>query len=202
MDSWVPWTITRNFIRAFCPTLIILISLDMWRNLGHEGPAKLSAILADAVALCVVLAMRLATPFSACEELKILLHRLWGAAWMISTLEALEIFFKPSIHNFHQGLILICGWAFCMDMGRVCGIPAAQARKWLGGLGIVILCAAVIFWGTIRILLQLWRGMFYGTGGVIDFGTILLLAILIGFLIRHGLSRQSTPEIQQLGLDR
>jgi len=202
MDSWEPWTITRNFIRAFCPTLIILISLDMWRNLGHEGPAKLSAILADAVALCVVLAMRFAPPFSACQELKILLRHLWGAAWMISTFEALEIFFNPSIHNFHQGLILICGWAFCMDMGRVCGIPAAQARKWLGGLGIVILCAAVILWGTIQMLLQLWRVMAYGREGLIDFGSIFLLAILIGFLIRSKLNRQPTPEIEELGLDR
>ena len=46
----MPWTVMRNFIRAFCPTLILVINWDLWRNLGRAEPAKQWAIMTDAVA--------------------------------------------------------------------------------------------------------------------------------------------------------
>lgn len=71
MDSWMPWTITRNFIRAFCPTLSLLIAWDIWRDLGHASAMQRQTLLIDAIALCAILAIRLQPPLAlAWEQLK------------------------------------------------------------------------------------------------------------------------------------
>ena len=71
MDSWMPWTITRNFIRAFFPTLSLLIAWDIWRNLGHASAMQRQTLLIDAIALCAILAIRLQPPLApAWEQLK------------------------------------------------------------------------------------------------------------------------------------
>ena len=43
----MPWRITRNFIRAFCPTLIVLFLYDLLRNLNHSSATRQLGLFAD-----------------------------------------------------------------------------------------------------------------------------------------------------------
>lgn len=130
MDSWMPWTISCNFIRAFCPTLILVINWDLWRNVGHAGPAKQWAIMTDAVAFGVVLAIRLSPPLAGIrEQLKSLFHAPW-VGWFVIGLVLSPLLF-PGImpHDFQHELLPVAGYAFCADMARICKIDYEQSKR-------------------------------------------------------------------------
>jgi hypothetical protein len=202
MDSWMPWTVMRNFIRAFCPTLILVINWDLWRNLGRAEPAKQWAIMTDAVAFGVVLAIRLSPPLAGMgEQLKSLFQAPW-VGWFVIGLVLGPLLF-PGImpHDFQHKLLPVAGYAFCGDIARVCKIDYEQSKRSLR----FIYTAYGIFAGfasqVISYVEQIREGTFPWRDAL-SLTAFLLLLIAISAFKWWGEWDGPISHIQELGLNR
>jgi len=145
MDSWMPWVITRNFIRAFFPTLVLVITWNLCRNLLYLKSARTWAVTTDLVALCVVIAIRLAPPLApALEQLKYVVdkQRLGLAAIFIALIS-----FKLELVGLDP-LLLVGGCVFCNDLSRLRRSSLPKARQLAGDFsdlaGFIILFVAAL----------------------------------------------------------
>ena len=202
MDPWMPWTITCNFIRTFCPTLILVINWDLWRNVGHVGPAKQWAIMTDAVAFGVVLAIRLSPPLAGMrEQLKSLFHAPW-VGWFVVGM-VLAPLLSPGImpHDFQHKLLPVAGYAFCGDMARVCKIDYEQSRRSISliyiSYGIVVGFASQV----VSYAEQIREGTFPWSDALF-LAMFLLVLISISAFKWWGAWNGPIPHIQELGLNR
>jgi hypothetical protein len=116
----MPWRIARNFIRAFCPTLIVLLLYDLLRNLNHSSPMRQLGLFADMVALGVVLFIKVAPPFGGMR--KEFAHLFGWSFEMIYRLGYVGTFLFGNLWhiNLQKGLLLAAGYAFFADMAKVC----------------------------------------------------------------------------------
>lgn len=116
----MPWRVARNFIRAFCPTLIVLLLYDFLRNLNHSSATRQLGLFADTVALGVVVFIKLAAPF---RGLRKEFAYLFGWSFqMIYRLGYVGAFLFGNLWgiNVQKGLLLAAGYAFFGDMAKVC----------------------------------------------------------------------------------
>jgi hypothetical protein len=116
----MPWRIARNFIRAFCSTLIVLLLYDLLRNLNHSSPTRQLGLFADAVALGVVVFVKVAPPFGGMRKE---FAYLFGWSFkMIYRLGCVGAFLFGNLWdiNLQKGLLLAAGYAFFADMAKVC----------------------------------------------------------------------------------
>ncbi len=202
MDSWMPWRIACNFIRAFCPTLILVINWDLWRNLGHAGPSKQWAIMTDAIAFGVVLVIRLSPPLTGMrEQLKSLFDAPW-VGWFVIGLVLAPLLFPGIVpHDFRHKLSLLAGYAFCADMARVCKIDYEQSRRSIkfiyAAYGIIAGFASQV----ISYAAQIWEGTFPWREALF-LAMFLLVLIAISAFKWWGEWDGPLPHIQELGLNR
>src|SRR5437868_4426886 len=116
----MPWRITRNFIRAFCPTLIVLFLYDLLRNLNHSSPTRQLGLFADTLALGVVVFMKLAAPFGGMrKEFAYLFGWSFEMIYRLGYVGAFLFGNRWDI-NLQKGLLLAAGYAFFADMAKVC----------------------------------------------------------------------------------
>jgi hypothetical protein len=198
----MPWIITCNFIRAFCPTLILVINWDLWRNLDHAGPAKQWAIMTDAVAFGVVLAIRLSPPLTGIrEQLKSLFHAPWVGWFVIGLLLAPLLFPETMSHGFWEELLPVAGYAFCADMARVCKIDYEQSKRSIRFIytayGIIAGFASQV----VSYAAQIWEGTFPWRDALF-LAMFLLVLISISAFKWWGEWNGPIPHIQELGLNR
>lgn len=203
MDSWMPWKITCNFIRAFFPTLSLLIAWDIWRNLGHASAMQRQTLFIDAIALCVILAIRLQPPLApAWEQLK------YPFAWkqlkypfrlsLICTLGVgplLMVFLDP-LFSPMEGLLTVVGYIFYCDLSRSCKISLEDAAKHVYLVYAIVGGSGWIVWSIVSALREMdtfpWRDAL--------FLPIFLLAI--SAFHWWGKWGEPLPHIQELGLNR
>jgi hypothetical protein len=122
--DWLPWRFARSFVRAFCPTLIVLLSWDLWRNLGHASAARPWAVTTDVLALGAVLALRLASPLApALAQLQYFVplssDGLYRLLILLASL-ALDIITHSS---FLDPWLLVAAYALSVDVSRVRKVP-------------------------------------------------------------------------------
>jgi hypothetical protein len=198
----MPWTITRNFICAFCPTLMLLIGLDMWRNMHHAGPGNQWAIVTDAIAFIFVLAIRLSPPMAGMgEQLKSLFRAPWVGWFVVGWVPASLLFPGIMPHDFRHGLSLVAGYAFCGDLCRVCKIDYEQSRRSVSffcttyGIIAGFVSQAVSYSAQIQEDTFPWRDASY-------LAVLLLVLIAISAFKWWGEWGTPLPHIQELGLNR
>jgi len=123
MNSFAPWRIARNFVRAFFPTLILLLSWDLWRRLKHVAPATRLALMTDAIALGIVLFIRLTSPLKQTRKQLKYFFRLSDNSFVAaSIIFPFVISFKPTSANRQDALLLLVVCALFADIVRVCKI--------------------------------------------------------------------------------
>jgi hypothetical protein len=181
MDSWMPWTITRNCVRAFFPTLALCIVWDLWRNLNHAAGARQAAVLIDTVALCVVIAFRLAPPFTpAWEQLKYLFR--WSWIGLIS----LCVLLMPLLpYKWHTSaldrLLFVIAYVFYSDLSRVC---KTSYEKVEGHVNFVYKAAAAAGWvisGIVSSVREMTEGTFPWRDALSLSVVLLVLGTIVAF---------------------
>jgi hypothetical protein len=216
MDSWMPWTITCNFIRGFFPTLMLVISWDLWRNVNHPPATRRLAVLVDIMALGAVSAIRLTPPLApAREQLKYFFRGSWigftglcALAWIGFTgLGALA--WSWLFDEFHatllDGLLAAVAYAFYNDLSRVCKISREDAEHYGNFVYRAVGIAAWLTLGMVS-LLKLGHGALsqgvFSRRYALTMGVLLPVLIAIAVFRWRGRWRNSAPEIQELGLNR
>jgi hypothetical protein len=158
MDDWMPWKITRNFVRAFFPTLALAICWDLWRNLHYSMAAKQLAVMVDVTALAIILVVRLSPPWaSARNQLHYIFNRSW-TSWMVLGLVMLAFLFPG--HASPDGLVWVLGYAFYADLSRVCRTDVEDAMrtiKWIYGIIAGVASQAVFYLEQMREGAFPWR---------------------------------------------
>jgi len=144
----MPWRVARNFIRAFCPTLILLLLYDLLRNLKHPSPTRALGLFADVLALGIVVFMKLAPPFGGMR--KEFGYLFQGAFRGIGWLGIFLLFNNLSDVNPQKVLLLAAGYAFYADMAKVCKTSLKDAQRIVSGF--VVVCGMVSFF-----VYGLWR---------------------------------------------
>jgi hypothetical protein len=197
MDSWMPWTVTRNFIRAFCPTLSLLIAWDIWRNLGHASAMQRQTLLIDAIALCAIFAIRLQPPLApAWKQLKypfrLSLMCILGVGPFLMVL--LDPLFFPM-----EGLLTVVGYIFYCDLSRTCKISLEDTAKHVYLVYAIVGGSGWIVWIIVSSLKEMgtfpWRDALF-------LAIFLLVLIAISAFRWWGEWGGPLPHIQELGLNR
>ncbi|HLK06430.1 MAG TPA: hypothetical protein VKV30_00750 [Candidatus Angelobacter sp.] len=208
MDSWMPWTITRNFIRAFFLTLLLLIAWDFWRNLGHSASMQRQTLLIDAIAFCTILAIRLQPPLApAWEQLKYpfawkQLKYPFRLSWMgiLGVVGLLMALMDPDKLSFlTKGPLTVVGYIFYCDLSRTCKISLEDAEKHVDLVHTLVGVSGWIIWSIASSI---------GEMGRFSWRDVLFLAIF--FLVLIGMSAFKwwgewdgpISHIQELGLNR
>ena len=202
MDSWMPWTVVRNFIRAFSPTLVVVVIWDMWRNLSHSFSLTWPAVTIDAVALGAIIAIRLAPPLTALrQQLKGYLHWKWEALIAGSIFVALLLFRKVPHFAPPNVLLGLAGCAFYADLARTCRIEYETSKKAIRAVWV----AYGIIYGFVSdaasSIAQIREGTFPWRDAMYFMLLMIVLLVILG-LKWWGQGYQSLPEIQELGLNR
>ena len=204
MDSFMPWRIACNFIRAFFPTLILLISWDLWRRLKHVAPATQWAVMTDAIALGVVLSIRLAPPLGEAREQLKHFYRSWESFfWACVVLLPLVLPHRITQANRQDGLLLLAAFAFYSDIVRVCKISLSTG---ISKASIRAVCTTFWFFaylvsGAVSLLGQIWERAVDWRDTLTGAANFLVLISLLT-LARWWERREHFPAIQELGLNR
>lgn len=198
MDSWMPWTIARNFIRGFFPTLGLLICWDLWRNLGHGPPRNQVSIAADVVALGVVFAIGFAPPLLlARDQLRHFFQ--WSAGLGLIVAVLLLTFFSSKVDH-KDSLLMIAAYAFYTDLGRICKISPNDVRKKVDFVYKALVFLAVFVSALAAFIRQVWEG----TSSPRDqwFAIILIPALIIILAAKWWAGGfEQMPHIQTLDLN-
>jgi len=202
MDSWMPWTIVRNFIRAFSPTLVVVIIWDMWRNLSHSPSVTWLAVMIDAVALGVIIAIRLAPPLTGLrEQLKGYLHWKWEALIAGSIIVALLVSHKLPHFVPRNVLLGLAGCAFYADLARTCGIDHETSQKTIRAVCVAYGIVRGFVSDTASSIAQIREGTFPWRDAMYFMVLVIVLLAILGFKW-WGEGHEPLPEIQELGLNR
>lgn len=209
MDSWVPWKITCNFIRAFFPTLSLLIAWDIWRNLGHASAMQRQTLLIDAIALCSILAIRLQPPLApAWEQLKYpfawkqLKHPFWLSlmgilgvgAWLMTLLDPLSFLM--------EGSLTVVMYIFYCDLSRTCKISLEGAAIHVYLVYAIVGGSGWIVWSIWSIVSSFREMGRFPWSDALFLAIFLLIPIAISAFHWWGEWGEPLPHIQELGLDR
>lgn len=198
MDSWMPCLITRNFIRAFTPTLVLVIAWDLCRNLFYMGPARMWAVAADVIALSIVIAIRLVPPLSAArEQIRFFFHKShFGFACIYIALFSANSFANPT-----SMLLLSAGYALCNDLSWVCKISREDAElaihRFYWGIFIVVFFVYCLA----SSIAQLAKGTFVLKNLLSEALAGAVLILILAFIKWWGNGREPIPHIQELGLN-
>jgi hypothetical protein len=206
MDSWMPWTITRNFIRAFFPTLSLLIAWDIWRNLDHVSAMQRPTLFIDALALCAILAIRLQPPLApAWEQLK------YPFAW-----KQLKYPFRLSLIGIlgvgpllmalldplsfpMEGLLTVVGYIFYCDLSRTCKISLEDAAKHVYLVYAIVGGSGWIVWNIVSSFREIGR---FQWRDALPVAIFFLVLIAVSAFQGWGEWGEPLPHIQELNLNR
>ena len=209
MESWMPWKITCNFIRAFFPTLSLLIAWDIWRNLGHASAMQRQTLLIDAIALCAILAIRLQPPLApAWEQLKYpfawkqLKHPFRLSLMGFLGVGALLMTLLDPLSCLMEGSLTVVGYIFCCDLSRTCKISLEGAvihvylvYAIVGGSGWIVWS----IWSIVSSFREMGR---FPWNDALFLAIFLLIPTAIFAFKWWGEWGETLPHIQELGLDR
>lgn len=201
MDSWMPWTVVRNFIRAFSPTLILAITWDLWRNLSHSSSMNSWAVITDGVSLGTVASVRLVPPLAgAHEQLKYYLRWKWEALIASSIFLALLLFHRLPHLSALDILLALTGCAFYADLSRACRIDIELSRK-TAAIAFVYGAITAFVSDTVSSIARIREGTFPWRDAM--YFTVLMIVLLAILGLKWwGQGREKLPEIQELGLNR
>jgi hypothetical protein len=202
--DWLPGRFARNFIRAFCPTLIVLLSWDLWRNLGHAASARQWAVTTDVMALGAVLVLRLAPPLApALDQLQYFFplssDGLFRLLILLAPL-ALEII-TPSLWD---PWLLVVAYALSVDVSRVRKVPVddQDPRISLTYLSFVIVPTSLVIAVSVLILIARgtaqWRDVLRNTAGVLIMVALLALLIWWGHKRKWEQKGKRDPVVEDL----
>jgi hypothetical protein len=198
----LPFRVVRNFVRAFSPTLILLIGCDIWRNSTQPVAARQLAITIDVLALGVVLAMRLSPPFAgAREQLKSLFRAPWVGWIIVATAVLVPVLEKP-IHVSMHKLLLLCWSAFCGDLARACRFDYEIAER---GVRLTVMTAPVIgavYSAAASYWTQMREGTFPWKNAAYLAVFVLIMAAIAALRWWAEGGTEPFPLIQELGLNR
>jgi hypothetical protein len=206
MDSWMPWTITRNFIRAFFPTLSLLIAWDIWRNLGHASAMQRQTLLIDAIALCAILAIRLQPPLAPVwEQLKYpfawkrLKYPLRLSLMGILGVGALWMALLDPLSFLMEGSLTVVGYIFYCDLSRTCKISLEGAAIHVYLVYAIVGGSGWIVWSIVSSFREVGR---FPWRDALSLAIFLLILIAISAFKWWGERGEPLPHIQEPGLDR
>jgi hypothetical protein len=202
MDLFMPWRIARNFIRAFFLTLILLIGWDLWRRLNHAAEATQLAVFADVIALGVVLFIKLASPLAEFRKQLKHFYRSWDLFfWACVVLTPLVIPHEITPASRQDGLLLLAKYAFFADTFRVCKISKRVSAYSIGFVWAMFSLAKYVIPDPVSFPGQLWERVGEWRNALTETGNFLLLIVLL-ILARRLKGRESSPVVQELGLNR
>jgi len=191
--DWMPWRIACNFIRVFFPTFLLLLSWDVCRRLAHAAPATRLALCTDAIALAIVLAIRLSSPWSGLrEQLRYYFFGRTWIGWMVFVCVPLTFLFPERSPESLFGLL---GCVFYTDLSRVCKTDIEErihSIRW--GYGIL----AWIFSGAVVQVLEdafLWRDVLV----LLAFLLVVIAVVALKWWVE---GPEPAPYIQKLGLNQ
>jgi len=188
--DWLPWRFARNFVRAFCPTLIVLLSWDLWRNLNYATAARQWTVTMDFIALGTVLAIRLQPPLApALDQLQYFFplssDGLYRLLILLAPL-ALDIITKSSLWD---PWLLVVAYALSVDVPRVRKVPVddVDPRIRLTYLAFSVACAFLV-----KVLALIWiaPGRTQWRGILRDSAGVLMMVALLALLIWWGQKRK------------
>lgn len=202
MDSWMPWTIARNFVRAFSPTLVVVIVWDLWRNLSHLSTTTGWTVVSDTAALGVIIAIRLAPPIEGLrEQVTAYLRWKWEARFASAVLLALVFFDVMERPNPLDVLLGFAAWALYADLARVCRIEFETSKKVIKAIGIACGVLTYVLSGVVSSVAQIREGTFPWRD-VIYLMVLVLIVTVVLALKWWGQASQPLPVVQELGLNR
>jgi len=192
---WLPWRFARSFVRAFCPTLIVLLSWDLWRNLGHAAAARQWAVTTDVIALGAVLALRLAPPLApALDQLQYFFplssDGLYRLLILLAPL-ALDIVTHSSLWDSWP---LVAAYVLSVDVSRIRKVPAdgEDPRISLTYLGLGVAGAFLVRAALVLILIA--RGTVQWRACLRDSAGVLMMVALLALLMWWGQKRRWAQE--------
>ncbi len=201
MDSSMPWIIARNFVRAFAPTLAVVILWDLARNLSHLSTTPRWAAVSDGVALGVVIAIRLAPPSKGLrEQLMEYMRWKWEALFGASILLTLLLFHKLPQSDPLDILLGLAACAFYADLARVCRIEYETSRKTIRAICVAYGFIAALLSGVVSSVAQIREGAF-PREDLAYFVLTLVVLVILGFKW-WGQGAEPSPVVQELGLNR
>jgi hypothetical protein len=188
--DWLSWRFVRSFVRSFCPTLIVLLSWDLWRNLGHAAAARQWAVTTDIIALGAVLALRLAPPLApALDQLQYFFplssDGLYRLLILLAPL-ALDIITHSSLWD---PWFLATVYALSVDASRVRKVPAEDPR-----ISLTLLAFGVAGTFLPRTLLLIAQGTAEWRAVLRDSAGVLMMVALLALLIWWGHKRRWSPK--------
>ncbi len=207
MDSYMPWTVVRNIVRGFSPTLFLLIIWDLWRNLMHAASTRQLGIVADIVALGVVAAIRLAPPLApAREQVKRVFSLSWAAFFGALFFLVPLMFHKRSGADLQEGLLLASGYAFYIEMSHLCRTTPREIQRLIGALCLTFASVCLAFaivstlvYGTASLLWDMIHGSSMELSAVI---LILIIPGVFSLLSRWFAKRMPDPVVQALEVNQ
>lgn len=209
MDSWMPWKITRNLIRAFFPTLSLLIAWDIWGNLGHASAMQRQTLLIDAIALCSILVIRLQPPLApAWEQLKYpfawkqLKHPFRLGLMSILGVGALWMTLLDPLSFLMEGSLTVVVYIFYCDLSRTCKISLEGAAIQVYLAYAIVGGSGWIVWSTWSIVSSFREMGRFPWSDALFLAIFLLIPIAISAFKWWGEWGEPLPHIQELGLDR
>lgn len=188
--DWLPWRFVRNFVRAFCPTLIVLLSWDLWRNLDHAAAARQWAVITDFIALGAVLALRLQPPLApALDQLQYFFplssDGLYRLLILLAPL-ALDIITKSWLWD---PWLLVVAYALSVDVPRVRKVPVddVDPRMSLTYLAFSVACAFLV---RALVLIRIASGRAQWRAILRDSAGVLMMVALLALLMWWGQKRK------------
>lgn len=202
---WLPWRFARNSVRAFCPTLIVLLSWDLWRNLSHAAAARPWAVTTDVIALGAVLALRLAPPLApALDQLQYFFPLSSDGLFRLLILLAPSALDIITHSSFWEPWLLVAAYALSVDVSRVRKVPVENvdprislAYLALGVAGAFLVRAALVLILIARGTAQ-WRAVLRDSPGVLMMVALLALLIWWGQKRRWAQTGKRDPVVEDL----
>ncbi|HEY2170366.1 MAG TPA: hypothetical protein VGJ30_12120 [Candidatus Angelobacter sp.] len=182
----------------------MLLSWDLWRNLGHAASARQWAVTTDVMALGAVLVLRLAPPLApALDQLQYFFplssDGLFRLLILLAPL-ALEII-TPSLWD---PWLLVVAYALSVDVSRVRKVPVddQDPRISLTYLSFVIVPTSLVIAVSVLILIARgtaqWRDVLRNTAGVLIMVALLALLIWWGHKRKWEQKGKRDPVVEDL----
>jgi hypothetical protein len=189
--DWLPWRFARSFVRAFCPTLIVLLSWDLWRNLGHASAARPWAVTTDLLALGAVLALRLAPPLaSALDQLQYFFPLSSDGLYRLLILLA-PLALDIITHSlFWDPWLLVAAYALSMDVSRVRKVSVENEDPRISLTYLALGVAGAFLVRAALVLIPIARGTGQWRAVLRDSSGVLMMVALLALLMWWGQKRK------------